>query len=80
MIPILKVNISIADNYIGHISEVVKRSKKVGLKVDQVFNTIGVVTGSIESEKFALLKDVEGIASIEAEQKYEIAPPDSNLQ
>jgi hypothetical protein len=79
-ISVLRVSVSIADNYLGRISEVVEQSKKAGLKVDHVLDPIGVITGSIESEKIKQLQNVDGIQTIEAEREYKIAPPQSNIQ
>ncbi len=75
-----KVNVSVADNYLDRFSEVVQRCKKAGLQVEQQLEQVGVVTGSIDSTKRDDLERVEGVAAVESERTFQIAPPDSDIQ
>jgi len=77
-----KVNltVSVDDAHLDRFSEVVERVKKAGLKVDQKMANLGMVTGSIDSEKVGLLRKVKGVAEIEEQRDIQIAPPESPVQ
>jgi hypothetical protein len=77
-----KVNllISIDENYIDKMPEVVENLQSVGLQVEQSMQEVGVVTGSCEQAKVAAISQVEGVSEVETERQYQIAPPNSNIQ
>lgn len=76
----VNVSVSVADAGIDRFSEVVRRLKGAGLNVDQELKEIGVVTGSIDSEKAKTLHEIEGVSHVEHSREFQIAPPDSDLQ
>jgi hypothetical protein len=69
------VNVSVAipdaDRFEGAVSE----AKKVGLKVDNALEVLGVVTGSIEEKSLPALHRVQGIDSVEMSRDYSIPQP-----
>jgi hypothetical protein len=75
-----KVTVAVADDYQDRFSEVVERSKKAGLDVDQQLQTVGVVTGSIDADKVKDLEQVEGVAAVESARRIQLPPPDSDVQ
>ena len=75
-----QVNVAIAEDYRDRFSEVVRRVKEVGLKVDQELKDIGVVIGSIEPDKLVDLERVEGVIAAELSREIRIAPPESEVQ
>ena len=74
------VTISVADDHLSRFPEVVQRVQQAGVKVEQQLGNIGVVIGSIDSEKLADLNEVEGVAAVEPSRDIHIAPPDNDLQ
>lgn len=50
-----------------------------GMEVDSILAGIGVITGSVTGARLGKLSAGED-ASIEVEQQFEIAPPDSGTQ
>jgi hypothetical protein len=76
----VNVSVSVADDSMDWFSEVVRRLKEAGLDVEQELGEIGVVTGSIDSEKAELLRDVEGVSHVERSRDFQISPPDSDIQ
>lgn len=77
-----KVNllVSVDDEHMDRFHEVVQRVKNAGMDVEQGMEAMGVVTGSIEPEKVEPLRNVEGVAHVERSRRYQIAPPDSEIQ
>jgi hypothetical protein len=76
----VNVSVSVADGSIDRFSEVVSRLRDAGLEVEQELEEIGVVTGSIDSEKSESLRDIEGVSHVERSREFRIAPPDSDIQ
>jgi hypothetical protein len=75
-----QVNISVADDYLEKFSEVVQRIEQAGLTVEQQLEMVGVITGSIDSDKIANLDKIEGIAAVERSRSYQLPPADSPIQ
>ena len=75
-----RVNVAIDEKYQGRFSQVVKRMKSAGFKVDEELQDIGVVTGSIDSDKLLELEQVEGVAAAERSGEIRIAAPESDVQ
>jgi hypothetical protein len=59
---------------------VVARAKQAGMKVDQQLDDVGIIGGTIEADKLADLRAVEGVAEVERSREVRIAPPDSEIQ
>lgn len=77
-----KVNLSVSvkEEHRPHFAELVKQLKKTGLVVEQELHSVGVVTGSIESEKVEDLKRLTGVAHVEESRNVQIVPPESKVQ
>ncbi|MCC6191565.1 MAG: hypothetical protein IT318_21270 [Anaerolineales bacterium] len=75
-----RVNIVIADAYLGRFEAVVKRCVKAGLEVDQALKDIGVVSGRIDAGNRQRLRRVRGVAAVETDRELHIAPPGSEKQ
>jgi hypothetical protein len=76
----VKVNVSIADESVPDFEKVVQGLKGAGLNVEQELESIGVVTGSIESNLLLDLEQVEGVTAVEQQREIHVLPPDSDVQ
>jgi hypothetical protein len=76
----VSVTVAIADSYLSKFGDVLKRTKRAGLDIEQALKDIGVLTGKIDFDKVAALRKVKGIASVETSRSVHIAPPDSPVQ
>lgn len=76
----VKLLISLDDEHIKQISEVIQNLKSAGLHVEQTMTQLGIITGSCDEAKVQAISQVEGVSHVETEQKYQIAPPDSDIQ
>jgi hypothetical protein len=72
-----KVTISVADDAIDRIDEVVAALESGGLQVDQVLRPLGVITGSADTRHVQALG---GVASVEPQRTFRLPPPDSDVQ
>ncbi|HWI02417.1 MAG TPA: hypothetical protein VNT52_01065, partial [Acidimicrobiales bacterium] len=51
-----------------------------GMHVDEVLDAMGIITGSVPADRRAALERLPGVAAVEAEQTFQIAPPDADIQ
>jgi hypothetical protein len=59
---------------------VAEQLRAAGMNVDQILRAAGIITGSVAAGQRASLTDVPGVASVEVEQTFQIAPPDAEVQ
>lgn len=76
----VNLSISVDDDHMTKIAEVVQNLKKAGMKVENLLDQLGIVTGWCESEKVAKLSQVEGVSDVESERAVQLAPPTSHIQ
>lgn len=76
----VQVSISIDDDHVNKISEIVKSLQSVGMDVEQTLPSIGIISGSVSSDQLNNLNGIEGVQHVESERSYKLAPPDSNIQ
>lgn len=75
-----KITISVADDAIDRIDEVVAALEAGGLHVEQVLRPIGVITGSVDTLRVHALGSVAGVAAVEPQRTVQLPPPDSDVQ
>jgi hypothetical protein len=73
----VQVSLSVSDSHVSRLKDVAQAAKKVGMKVDQQLDALGVLTGSIDQSKLAQLRRVDGVSSIEEEREVSIPKPDN---
>lgn len=61
------------------VGEVARDLKKAGLSVDQVFESIGSITGTADAAVVARLRSIEGVADVSPNPSIDIGPPDSAI-
>ena len=75
-----KITISVADDAIDRIDEVVAALEDGGMLVDQVLRPLGVITGSVDTQRVQALGAVSGVAAVEPQRTVQLPPPDSDVQ
>ncbi|NEQ53897.1 MAG: ketohydroxyglutarate aldolase [Leptolyngbya sp. SIO3F4] len=76
----IKVNITIDDAHLEQMDQVTEELKTAGLEVEKTLSTLGIVTGSIESEKLSSLSEVTGVDAVEADTTVTLPPPGADIQ
>ena len=76
----VQITVSIDDAHADRIDEVAERLKETGMDVEQTMQIVGVVTGSIASDRMSSLYSIEGVKAVEADRTYQLNPPDSDIQ
>jgi len=72
--------VSVDDEHLDRFSEVVRGVEDVGMEVEQKMEDLGVLAGSIDSERVEALRLVEGVSHVEESRGFQIPPPDSDVQ
>jgi len=72
--------VSVDDEHLDRFSEVVRGVEDVGMEVEQKMEDLGVLAGSIDSERVEALRRVEGVSHVEESRGFQIPPPDSDVQ
>jgi len=76
----LRLSVSVHDSHLKHLRKIAKAAEKVGMKIDQRLESLGVFTGSIDASKRQQLHKIEGVSGVEEERAVGISPPDSSIQ
>ncbi len=76
----VQISVSVDDAHLSQIEQISEQLKSSGMNVEQTLSTIGVVNGSIQSDKLNSLDQIEGVKNVEPQQGCQLAPPSSDLQ
>jgi hypothetical protein len=64
----------------GDAEPVAEQLRAAGMTVEQVLGAVGIVIGSIDSERLGLLAAVPGVVAVELDRPVQLAPPDAEIQ
>jgi hypothetical protein len=76
----VKISVCVKDDHIDHMLKVTEDLKSAGMDIEHTMPNIGIVDGSIESNQVEKLYQIVGVDSVESEQGYQLAPPNSPVQ
>lgn len=76
----ISVSVSVDNAHLPQIEQVSQQLQSSGMNVEQILASIGVINGSIPSDQLNSLYQIEGVQSVEPQQGYQLAPPNSELQ
>lgn len=74
------VTITVDDDHLGTLDEVVASVRAAGVQVTAVHAAIGVISGSVADDVRGPLSAIRGVASIERAPRFGVAPPDAPIQ
>ena len=64
----------------GEAEQVAEQLRAAGMTVEQVLSAVGIVTGSVDSERRASLAAVPGVVAVELDRPVQLGPPDAEIQ
>lgn len=76
----MDVMVSMTDSGVEDVSTVVAALRAAGLAVADVKAAIGIVLGSVDDDRLDDLRAVPGVDAVEPQERFRIAPPDSDVQ
>ena len=66
----LNISVSVNDEYLDKILEVVTNLQAAGMNVKNMMPILGVITGSVESTQIDVLSQVEGVNAVEVSRTF----------
>jgi hypothetical protein len=75
-----RVTVTVQHDHVGHIDELADQLRVAGMQVDQVLRSVGVITGSVKKSQRPSVELVPGVAAVEDETSFQLAPPDADIQ
>jgi hypothetical protein len=75
-----RITVTVSDDHASRIHEVADGLRAAGMTVDQVLGAVGVITGSAPGGRRSALGAVPGVAAVEGETSFRIAPPEADVQ
>lgn len=76
----VSVVVSVADDHLDDVTEVVADLRRAGLRVDDVLDAVGMVTGTVALDDLEALESVRGVAEVELQRSVRLAPPEAEIQ
>ncbi len=76
----VRLSLTVSDSHMRHLDKIAEAARKVGMVVEKQLESIGVLTGTIESGKIGLLHQIAGVSGVEKEREVQLPPPDSPIQ
>jgi hypothetical protein len=70
-----QVVISVADDQVADMDTVVEALRQAGLRVSEILDSVGVVTGTVDGDALGSLSTVPGVAEVERSREFQL-PPD----
>ena len=79
-VPSERVLVVLADSGLARLPEVVAGLEAAGMRVDEVLDSVGVITGSVPRVAVSALAEVDGVEGIEPVTSYQLPDPGSDIQ
>ena len=76
----VKISVCINDEYFNNIEQVTHNLETAGMNVEQTLSSIGIISGSVNSEQLNQIYQIKGVKNVENEQDYYLPDPDSDIQ
>jgi hypothetical protein len=76
----VNVTVLVEQKHAHELNRVASSLDKAGMKVKDVLDAVGIVTGKVDERKLSRLRSVLGVQSVELEQGMGVPSPDSEIQ
>jgi hypothetical protein len=74
------ITVTIADNHISRIADLADQLRATGMRVHQVLDSVGIITGVVTDAQRRAIAQVPGVASVENQHTFHLPPPGSDIQ
>ena len=76
----VKISVCVNDEFLNDIEQVTHNLETAGMNVEQTLSSIGIISGSVESEQLNQICQIKGVKNVENEQDYYLSDPSSDIQ
>ncbi|MGY2085742.1 hypothetical protein [Blastococcus sp. SYSU DS0539] len=74
------VSVTVDDGHLAALDGVVQGLRARGMRVDQVLDGLGIITGSVPPGTLGALTAVSGVVSVDEQLTSRLPPPDAPVQ
>lgn len=74
------ITVTVDEAHLTSIHDVAQQLRSQGMHVDQVLESVGVITGSVPDHHYSALKSIEGVSSVDEQHQFHVPPPDADVQ
>lgn len=74
------VSVSVDDAHLESIGSVARALQEQGMRVEQVLDGLGIITGSVADDRRRLLERVPGVDAVLDQLTYQLPAPGADLQ
>ena len=71
--------VTVDDDHVADIHKVAGKLRSRGMKVDEVLEAIGVISGSVAGP-VTELRSIPGVAAVEEQPHFQLPPPDAPVK
>lgn len=76
-----RIVVTVDSDHLEQIAAVGEALTEHGVVVEHVLEALGMITGTVPDATYVVLAaQVQGVASVEEELRYQVPPPDSPVQ
>ncbi|WP_239405916.1 hypothetical protein [Frankia sp. Cj3] len=72
------VTVSISTD--ADLEQVTAALRRTGLEISEIFEPLGTLAGRVPADRLAALRAVPGVEAVEPERRYQLPPPNSDIQ
>ncbi len=76
----IHITVTVDQEHLRVIGDVASVLRTKGMQVEQVLDTIGIITGSLPEGRRPDLESAEGVESVDEQRDFQLAPPESGIQ
>jgi hypothetical protein len=74
------ITVTVDEAHLTSIHGVTQQLRSQGMQVDQVLESVGIITGSVPDCHYSALRSIEGVSSVHEQHRFHVPPPDSDVQ
>ncbi|MGY2004766.1 hypothetical protein [Blastococcus sp. SYSU DS1024] len=75
-----QVSVTVDDGHLSALDGVVRGLRARGMRVDQVLDGLGIITGSVPPGRVGALTGVAGVVSVDEGLAHRLPPPEAPVQ
>lgn len=76
----IDVVVTVSDQHVHKLDELARHLQAQGLQIDRTLRELGMITGTVASDKLQGLARIEGVNAVEPAGQAGVPPPQDDLQ
>lgn len=76
----MRVTITVAASRRDGVQAVAARLRAAGMEIDRVLEALGMITGTVPDERLPMLEGLDGVASVDRQEHFQLPDPGNEVQ